>query len=541
MTGQITHIIPILISVLISNAIAALLQPSCYDSIILIKKLPYLPDILPSSSKAYSVFVDDFMLRDIKYIWYGMTGKELRNVLKDGKKLRAFPLVDNPDSMVLLGSIQRMELIQAVESLVGKTERLQVARQRYELKLKQMAGEEQRRIQQRMDDQAKKAADERKAAEEREKAEIDKQLLVEAAPKQRRPSRFEVTTVNNTEEAAAPSDDASAAVAAAANLDFNPERRPSFLDTLGLDPNSPAMKALIQLSTKPKKSILKKSNSYTIHAFGIPGMSSSRSSNSPAFTDDSSWKKRYISGGPSIQDSSRNYKTVTGVENPKWKHALDNFHSMFKKPSTTNMYERGPDILCMAAATGVGQDVTDYMGSHPKVDMSLEEQQDWEEEQMATGVDFDECQIDPSPFQLVEKTSLLKVHSLFSMVGVNHAYVTAIGRLIGVVGLKELRSGIENANSGKLAEVPAAPAVTPSSAADQSLDEHHVAINDEADFEKPPKAYSEADTDTDYSDTEMLPKKSNNSRIDSDIDDDDDGNQKTTTATVMTTHRKLSV
>lgn len=50
MTGQITHIVPIMIAVLISNAIAALLQPSIYDSIILIKKLPYLPDLLPSSS-----------------------------------------------------------------------------------------------------------------------------------------------------------------------------------------------------------------------------------------------------------------------------------------------------------------------------------------------------------------------------------------------------------------------------------------------------------------------------------------------------------
>ena len=39
MTGQITHIIPMLIAVLISNAIASLLQPSCYDSIIMIKKL----------------------------------------------------------------------------------------------------------------------------------------------------------------------------------------------------------------------------------------------------------------------------------------------------------------------------------------------------------------------------------------------------------------------------------------------------------------------------------------------------------------------
>ena len=35
------------------------------------------------------------------------------------------------------------------------------------------------------------------------------------------------------------------------------------------------------------------------------------------------------------------------------------------------------------------------------------------------------------------------------MLGVNLAYVTAIGRLIGVVGLRELRQAIENANSNK--------------------------------------------------------------------------------------------
>ena len=80
--------------------------------------------------------------------------------------------------------------------------------------------------------------------------------------------------------------------------------------------------------------------------------------------------------------------------------------------------------------------------------MSLDEQQEWEEEEMLRRVEFESCHIDPAPFQLVEKTSLLKVHNLFSMVGVNHAYVTAIGRLIGVVGLKELRAGIENVNSG---------------------------------------------------------------------------------------------
>lgn len=81
--------------------------------------------------------------------------------------------------------------------------------------------------------------------------------------------------------------------------------------------------------------------------------------------------------------------------------------------------------------------------------MSPEDQRKWDEEQMALPVVFT-CHIDPAPFQLVERTSLLKVHSLFSMVGVNHAYVTAIGKLVGVVGLKELRKAIEDANSGNL-------------------------------------------------------------------------------------------
>lgn len=82
--------------------------------------------------------------------------------------------------------------------------------------------------------------------------------------------------------------------------------------------------------------------------------------------------------------------------------------------------------------------------------MSPEDQHVWENEQMELPVDLSVCHIDPAPFQLVERTSLLKVHSLFSMVGLNHAYVTAIGKLVGVVGLTDLRKAIEDANSGML-------------------------------------------------------------------------------------------
>lgn len=49
-------------------------------------------------------------------------------------------------------------------------------------------------------------------------------------------------------------------------------------------------------------------------------------------------------------------------------------------------------------------------------------------------------QIDAAPFQLVEQTSLIKVHSLFSMLQLNHTYVTSIGKLVGVVSIKDVSS-----------------------------------------------------------------------------------------------------
>lgn len=60
----------------------------------------------------YNVYVEDFMIRDIKYIFHGMTYEELKQLLKENRRLQSFPLVDKPESMVLLGSIQRLQLIQ---------------------------------------------------------------------------------------------------------------------------------------------------------------------------------------------------------------------------------------------------------------------------------------------------------------------------------------------------------------------------------------------------------------------------------------------
>lgn len=52
-TGQIRHIIPVMIAVLIANYVASFLQLSMYDSYIMIKKLPFLPALLPSCPSEY--------------------------------------------------------------------------------------------------------------------------------------------------------------------------------------------------------------------------------------------------------------------------------------------------------------------------------------------------------------------------------------------------------------------------------------------------------------------------------------------------------
>uniref|UniRef100_A0A669CFS9 Chloride channel, voltage-sensitive 1a n=1 Tax=Oreochromis niloticus TaxID=8128 RepID=A0A669CFS9_ORENI len=67
----------------------------------------------------------------------------------------------------------------------------------------------------------------------------------------------------------------------------------------------------------------------------------------------------------------------------------------------------------------------------------------WEEEEMDKPMEIDEIRVDPSPFQLVERTSLHKTHTLFSLLGLSHAYVTSTGKLVGVVALKELQKAIE--------------------------------------------------------------------------------------------------
>ncbi|XP_046388318.1 chloride channel protein 2 isoform X3 [Ischnura elegans] len=404
MTGQITHIIPIMIAVLISNAIASLLQPSLYDSIILIKKLPYLPDLLPSSSGMYSTYVEDFMVRNVKYIWHGMSYHDLKEVLKENRNIRSFPLVETPQSMILLGSIQRLELIKLIDKHIGRERRLQVAA-KWQKEAQERAMEEmERRLQE----------------EEEERRQLTQQNNAgNGGTTQRRPSRFEVIPAPDILKLK------QASAASAGDLMFlHPSSAANTVAASHITIHGGEPQFNPVFGGMPKKSILKKTNSFNLRQFS-----------------------------PLVSPNATPYTTVTGAES----RIRLAFEAIFRKSAT--LQDVNPDPESASEVPLQPLQHTPIIHSTLKkvqlprervIDMSPEDQKAWEEAEMALPVGFDRCHIDPAPFQLVERTSLLKVHSLFSMVGVNHAYVTAIGRLVGVVALKELRKAIEDSNSGNV-------------------------------------------------------------------------------------------
>lgn len=119
-------------------------------------------------------------------------------------------------------------------------------------------------------------------------------------------------------------------------------------------------------STLPRKSILKKTESFILPP---PGNSS------PA---------------PTLHSG---YATFHGDSSTNWRSTIDGLMRKMKPNDTPNGSIRS------TASQRVKQ----------LLEKSRLEQLKWEEEVYNEVVDFSLCPIDPSPFQLVERTSLLKV------------------------------------------------------------------------------------------------------------------------------------
>ncbi|XP_067307516.1 chloride channel protein 2c isoform X3 [Pseudorasbora parva] len=308
LTGQISHILPIMIAVILANAVAQSLQPSIYDSIIRIKKLPYLPELGWGHHEKYNIRVEDIMVRNVHYITLNSTYRDLHDILMTGH-LKTLALVESAESMILLGSIERAQLQALLTQHLGRPRRLEFIRERADAETKRVSV-------------------------------VSTPSSEEGGQKVSHEVRFQISTEESS---------------------FTPTR---------------------PISPKPLKPALKRT----------------------------SVAEKNIEIPTSPHDSGIGFKNL-----------------LCARPQTDAM-EEDPDA---------------------EDDMTLGEIEEWEEQQLDEQVNFNNCKIDPAPFQLVERTSLHKTHTIFSLLGLDHAYVTSIGRLIGVVSLRELRKAIEGSMTVK--------------------------------------------------------------------------------------------
>ncbi|XP_015990032.2 chloride channel protein 2 isoform X7 [Rousettus aegyptiacus] len=316
LTGQIAHILPVMIAVILANAVAQSLQPSLYDSIIRIKKLPYLPELGWGRHQQYRVRVEDIMVRDVPHVALSCTFRDLRLALHRTKG-RMLALVESSESMILLGSIERSQVVALLGAQLSPTRRRQHM-------------------------QARRAAQTSPPPDQ------------ESPPSPETSVRFQV----NAEDSGFP--------------------------------------AAQGETHKPLKPAL----------------------------------KRGPSNSMSLGESPPGNVEQAGI-------ALRSLFCGSPPPKAASESESCDKRKLKRVRISLASD------SDLENEMTPEEILEWEEQQLDEPVNFSDCKIDPAPFQLVERTSLHKTHTIFSLLGVDHAYVTSIGRLIGIVTLKELRKAIE--------------------------------------------------------------------------------------------------
>ncbi|NWV00093.1 CLCN1 protein, partial [Upupa epops] len=317
LTGQISHILPMMVAVILANMVAQSLQPSLYDSIIQVKKLPYLPDLGWNHISKYNIFVEDIMVQDVKFISSSCTYRDLQTVLQS-TTVKTLPLVDSPETMILLGSVERSELQALLQRHLSPERRRLLHRER------------QQKLSEAPYDGHSKGP-------------------WATPPRLKRESFAYVDEDEDTDEKG--------------ELPWNSSPTPSYPE----EPNGPV--------------------------------------------------------GP--------LKQMHETLEPQ--QQAGSFRSLRKLIQ---------QLLCRHShpleRDGASQEPVEAVET-----MKPEEIDAWEQEELNKEVCFDSCRIDPSPFQLVERTSLHKTHTLFSLLGLSHAYVTSMGKLRGVLALEELQKAIE--------------------------------------------------------------------------------------------------
>ncbi|EFP07819.1 CRE-CLH-3 protein [Caenorhabditis remanei] len=358
-TGQLCHLLPVMIAVLIANAVASWLQPSIYDSIIRIKNLPYLPDIPHTTSLYHQMLIEQFMISPVVFIAKDSTVGDVRRALQTKTRIRAFPLVENLDSLALVGSISRGQLQRYVDSHIGTKARF---------------AEATRRVKQRLEDEES----ERRRKEESKSDETADSLASKGAG-ERRASRFLVVPVAKNGSQVTKNENLSGLSDENARKILTVEEKKALFDAVSLK---------------------------------VP--------------------KGEMNGRTVTTGHIESHHTIGGEKKMNSKYAF-HFSDIFR--SITHL--------------SFGRQNIPKKNNQNEFDLYGGERAEWEESVLETKLDLSQLDIDSTPFQLSEYTSLFKAHSLFSLLGLNRAYVTKKGQLIGVVALKELRFAMEYLQAGK--------------------------------------------------------------------------------------------
>lgn len=110
LTGQLHHLLPVLLVTLISFSVSSMLSPSIYDLILELKSLPYIPSL---SAASYNKKAIDVMQRKLFFLTYSSTYSEALKILSDCT-YRHIPLVNSVNDTVILGSVDKTDLMSIV-------------------------------------------------------------------------------------------------------------------------------------------------------------------------------------------------------------------------------------------------------------------------------------------------------------------------------------------------------------------------------------------------------------------------------------------
>ncbi|NXU49597.1 CLCKB protein, partial [Turnix velox] len=114
-TGHLGYILPVVLAVLVANAITQKHQPSFYDGTIIVKKLPYLPRIRSRHMASYQVVVEGFMERQVVALAKGDGFEEMLMAL-DASSDAEYPVVESAGSPMLVGTVSRAQLVTFLQS-----------------------------------------------------------------------------------------------------------------------------------------------------------------------------------------------------------------------------------------------------------------------------------------------------------------------------------------------------------------------------------------------------------------------------------------